>query len=404
MTEPLQVAQNWVDAPTDRTPAANARLEVPAQFAEMLEDYEIVDEIARGGMGVVYRARQRSLNRIVALKVLLARDALTDEDRASLRHEAQSAAQLRHPTIVAIHDCGESAGVPYFSMELIAGQSLAQRLASGPLAANEAAALIRQVADGVQHAHDRQILHRDLKPANILLDEFGLPHVTDFGIACQASDATGGGERPPFGTPGYMAPEQVEGRASTTAVDVYALGAVLYAAVTGRAPFFAATPIETLVQVVEREPAAPRTLNAAVPADLESIVMKCLRKSPRERFATARELAADLDRFLRGEAVHARRGDGVYYTLRWLRRNLVLAGVSGAVALLLLVFSTVMAIAYRTELARRTVLERELVEEQSRTAVAQEQLRRQTSLANELRLRLQTPATIEPTLPKDAPP
>ena len=270
-------------------------------------DYELQSEIARGGMGVVFRARQVSLNRSVAVKMILAGQLADDEGVRRFRQEAEAAASLDHPNIVPIYEVGEHDGQHYFSMGLVEGGSLARRLTEGPLTPREAAALVETVATAVQFAHERGIIHRDLKPANILLDKDGRPRVTDFGLAkrTQAGQTmTETGQV--LGTPGYMPPEQVEGRHVGPAADVYALGAVLYACLTGRAPFVAPTAMETMLLVLGSEAVAPRQLNPGVPRDLNTIVMKCLGKDSARRYRTAAEVAEDLRRFLNDEPILAR--------------------------------------------------------------------------------------------------
>jgi hypothetical protein len=259
-------------------------------------------------MGVVYKARQTGLGRVVALKMILAGGHAGAADLARFRTEAEAVARLQHPGIVQIHDVGEQDGLPYFSLEFCAGGSLADRLLAGPLPPREAAELAAQLALAVQAAHEHHVIHRDLKPANVLLTEGGTPKVADFGLA-KRLDAGAGATRTGavMGTPSYMAPEQAAGesRAVTAAADVYALGAILYECLTGRPPFQAATPLDTLLQVLERQPAPPRLLNPAVGRDLEAVCLKCLEKDPRARYAAAADLAADLRRYLGGEPVQA---------------------------------------------------------------------------------------------------
>jgi serine/threonine-protein kinase len=271
-------------------------------------DYEIEAELGRGGMGVVYKARQRSLRRTVALKMTLSGAHIDPGELARFRLEAEATAALRHPHIVALYEVGELDGRPFFSMAYIEGGSLAKKLADGPLPGKEAARLVLAAARAIQHAHEHGILHRDLKPANVLLDEHGEPHVTDFGLARRMDQdrgqtATGA----VLGTPAYLAPEQARGEKHLTpATDVYGLGAILYECLTGRPPFQAATTLDTLAQVLDSDPAPPRLLNGAVERDLETVCLRCLEKDPRRRYASAAELTEDLERFLAGEPIQAR--------------------------------------------------------------------------------------------------
>jgi serine/threonine-protein kinase len=298
-------------------------------------DYELLEEIARGGMGVVYRARQKKLKRPVALKMILSGRFASAADRERFLREAELAASLDHPQIVPIYEVGEHEGRPYFSMKLVDGDCLARRLdrfASDP---DEAARLVAEVALAVHHAHGRGFLHCDLKPANILLDRDGRPHVTDFGLARRfnesgaltASDAI-------LGTPSYMAPEQASGHRErlTPAADVYGLGAVLYELLTGQPPFRASSVMETVVQVLEREPPPLRQVRPGVPESLETICLRCLEKDPAARYPTARELAENLDRHLRGEEIA---GTGLFVRLRrWTRREPELVSRLGGLGLI----------------------------------------------------------------------
>jgi serine/threonine-protein kinase len=276
-----------------------------------LGDYELIEEIGRGGMGVVYRATQKSLGRTVALKMLLRRDLASRADLARFRSEAEAAARLDHPGIVSIFDVGESDGLPFYSMRFIEGTTLARQLAAGPLPPREAATLLAKVADAVQAAHDRGVLHRDLKPSNILIDATGRPHVSDFGLAKrieQDQSVTHTGAI--LGTPCYMSPEQAAGSRGDVGPtsDVWSLGAILYQMLAGRPPFQASSPMDTLLAVLETDPPAPRTVAVGVDRDLEMIALKSLQKPQDLRYASAGGLAADLRAFLAGETIAARRG------------------------------------------------------------------------------------------------
>jgi len=280
---------------------------LPAAFG----DYELLEELGRGGMGIVYRAVQRSLGRTVAIKMLLRRDLAGPADLARFRSEAEAAAQLDHAGIVSIFEVGEHDGHPFYSMQFIEGTTLAKRLARGPLPPREAAELLAKVAEAVQAAHARGVLHRDLKPSNILIDASGEPRVSDFGLAkrLEAGDSvthTGA----ILGTPCYMSPEQAAGSRGDVGPtsDVWSLGAILYQMLTGRPPFQAANPMDTLLAVLEADPPLPRSLDPQVDRDLEMIALKSLQKPQDLRYESAAALAADLRAYLAGEPVAARRG------------------------------------------------------------------------------------------------
>ncbi len=323
----------------------------------MVPGYEVLGELGRGGMGVVYKARHLGLNRVVALKMILAGGHASAADLDRFQHEAEAVAALQHPNIVQIHAVGAHGGLPYFSLEFCPGGSLDRRLAGTPQPPRAAAALAEALARAVQAAHAQGVVHRDLKPANVLLAEDGTPKITDFGLAkrldsAAARTATGAA----LGTPSYMAPEQAAGdtNAIGPAADVYALGAILYECLTGRPPFKAATPAETVLQVLDREPAAVRSLNPQVPKDLETICLKCMEKEPGKRYGSASLLSEDLRRFLGGEPIQARPTGPMERTWRWCRRNPALAWATGLVAAAVLTV-TALSITFAVSQSRSNV-------------------------------------------------
>jgi len=318
-------------------------------------DYELLEEIARGGMGVVFKARQVSLNRPVALKMILSGQLASAADVARFRQEAESAANLDHPNILPVYEVGEHQGQHYFSMKLIGGGSLTGHIAHLVKDPRSAVRLLARVARAVHHAHQRGILHRDLKPANILLDANGEPHVTDFGLARRVA----GGDALTLsgsivGTPSYMAPEQAAARKDlSTAVDVYSLGAILYELLTGRPPFRAETALDTLLQVMEGVLERPRAHNHQADRDLETICLKCLEKEPQRRYGSAEALAQDLERWLAGEPVLARRSSPWARAVKWARRKPALAALSALVVLVLAIGVTGVAWQWRAAVAAR---------------------------------------------------
>lgn len=279
--------------------------------------------LGRGGMGVVYKARQIKLDRVVALKMVLAGRHASADDLERFHTEAQSIARLQHPHVVQVFEVGEHQGLPFFSLELCCGGSLEKKLGGTPLLPVEAAALVEKLARAMQAAHDQGVLHRDLKPANVLLTDDGTPKITDFGLAKRLGKAGQTATGAVMGTPSYMAPEQASSKNDELgpACDVWALGAILYECLTGRPPFKAAAPLDTILQVLSDEPVPPRQLNAHVPRDLQTICLKCLRKEPGKRYATALSLAEDLRRFQSREPIAARPASGLERSVKWMKRR-----------------------------------------------------------------------------------
>lgn len=323
-------------------------------------DYELLEEVAAGGMGIVYKARQVSLGRIVAVKMILKGTLASEEDVKRFRAEAEAAANLQHPAIVAIHEVGLHEGQHYFSMDFVDGHSLAELPREQPLSAQQAAEYIREAAEAVHYAHQQGTLHRDLKPSNILIDHQGRLRITDFGLAKRIagnSDLTLTGQI--LGTPSYMPPEQASGKRSLigAASDIYSLGAVLYELLTGRPPFRGESPVETLRQVETLDPVSPRLLNPAAPRDLETICLKCLEKEPHKRYGTAQLLADDLQRYRDGKPIAARPISRIARVWRWCKRKPALAGVSASAIVLLISVAAVASVSYVRESALRKDLQ-----------------------------------------------
>jgi WD40 repeat protein/predicted Ser/Thr protein kinase len=324
--------------PSGTFPPATLNPQLTARFG----DYELLEVLARGGMGVVYKARQVSLNRTVALKMIQAGLLASPAEVKRFHAEAEAVAHLQHPNIVAVHEIGEHNGQHYFSMDYVTGRTLADVVRDGPLPALRAATYAKTIASAVHYAHQHGIIHRDLKPANIILDEHDQPHITDFGLAKRLSDSQLSTLNPQLtlsgqvlGSPNYLPPEQAEPKRGPAgpASDVYALGAILYHLVTGRPPFQAESLTTLLRQVIESDPVVPRSLNPGIPRDLETICLKCLEKEPHRRYASAQALADDLDRFLNHQPVLARPINPTGRVWRWCRRQPVRAGLIAALVL-----------------------------------------------------------------------
>jgi WD40 repeat protein/serine/threonine protein kinase len=411
-SEPVLSGDTPFLAPESPTDGAS---ESSADSVRRLENYELLEEVGRGGMGVVYKARQKGLNRLVALKMVLAGGHASEAELQRFRREAEAAARLQHPNIVQIHEVGEHEGRPFFSMEYVEGGSLEDKLSGTPLPPREAAQLLQTLARAVHHAHQRGVVHRDLKPANILLHEEKIsrkdakaqsskeeqegegqgsapsslplgalaslreislvPKITDFGLAKQLEVSSGQTQSGAIiGTPSYMAPEQASGQSKTIgpAVDIYALGAILYECLTGRPPFQGATLLDTFEQVRVQEPVPPTSLQPKLPRDLETICLKCLRKEPHKRYASAERLAEDLRRFLQGEPIQARPVRTWERVILWVRRRPAAAALMGvsAVALAALV-AVVVGLYYNADLE---ALNTELESAKQDTDVANNQL------------------------------
>jgi WD40 repeat protein/tRNA A-37 threonylcarbamoyl transferase component Bud32 len=355
-----------VDDNPETTVIMTASLKLPRDFGP----YELVTEIARGGMGVIYKARQIALNRTVALKMLISGAYSSESLLRRFQVEAEAAAALQHPNIVAIHEFGECDGQPFYTMDFVEGRNLSEVSGGRPLASVRAARYLHAIALAVHFAHERGILHRDLKPSNVLIDQDDRPRVTDFGLAKRLhgeSDVTLAGQM--LGSPNFAPPEQAAGRQDEVGVtsDVYSLGGLLYQLLTGRPPFLASSVQETLRLVFDTEPVAPRELNREVPRDLETICLKCLEKDPARRYASAQLLADELGRFLKGEPILARPVTAPEQAWRWCRRHPAVASLAATVVVALAATS---AVFYTS--ARR--IERARVREQAARLEAEDSL------------------------------
>jgi WD40 repeat protein/tRNA A-37 threonylcarbamoyl transferase component Bud32 len=336
-------------------------------------DYELLQEIARGGMGVVYKARQLTLNRIVALKMILAGQLASKLDVERFYSEARAAGELQHPNIVAIHEVGQHNGQHFFSMDYVNGPSLADKVVDGTWPPREAARLMRQIAKAVHYAHTRGIVHRDLKPRNVLLTAEGQPRITDFGLAKRlhgTSDLTVSGQI--MGTPSFMSPEQAQGKVRGVGPrsDVYSLGAILYCLLTGRPPFSGRDVLSVLTQVITQDPTPPKQLNPELDKDLATITLKCLQKGPQGRYSSAKELADDLNRFLKNEPIRARPAGRSEKLWRWCRRKPLVASLMAAIGMLvvLLLFTGSVVLALWPKVLARRVPEQSIYADHIRDA------------------------------------
>jgi serine/threonine protein kinase len=336
---PISESDTVFPAPARECPSAQEQPPFLPGVGKTIPGYEFLEELGRGGMGVVYKARQLGLNRLVALKMVLAGAHAGANELARFHIEAEAFARLQHPNIVRIYEIGEHAGCPYFTMEFVEGRSLAGKLDGIPWSSRAAARLIATLAAAIHSAHERGVVHRDLKPANVLLTADGTPRISDFGLA-KRLDSQPGVKVPLtcnfdfLGTPSYMAPEQVAGTTGRIgpATDVYGLGAILYELLTGRPPFKTGNAMDTLLCLLDEEPVPPRHLNRRIPPDLEAVCLKCLEKLPGKRYSTAQELAEDLQRFVADEPVVARKLGPFGRLRRWTSHRPALAATVFAVS------------------------------------------------------------------------
>jgi WD40 repeat protein/predicted Ser/Thr protein kinase len=364
-----------VDSPSTIPPDGTALPPPTVAPVGDLPGYEILGEIGRGGMGVVYKARQTSLKRMVAIKMVLSGPHAGPAERARFRTEAEAVARLEHPNIVRIYEVGEHDGWPFLSLEYVGGGTLSQRAAGRPLPAREAVRLVEALARAMHYAHERGVLHRDLKPANVLLTEDGVPKITDFGLAKQLGEEGPTLTDAVMGTPAYMAPEQLMGRSRDLgpATDVYALGAVLYECLTGRPPFRGESKMETLEQVRLKDPPPPSRLLGTLPGDLDTICLKCMDKDVRQRYPSAVELADDLARFLHGEPIWARPPGAVELVWKWARRRPAVAGLLAALAVVFVTgFAAVTVLWLRALAAEGEAMRRAAAESAARAAADDE--------------------------------
>lgn len=358
LAEAESLGQHLSDSEHSRPVPAKSKL--PKRIAS----YEILDEIGRGGMGVVYKAHDGRLKRIVALKVILAGGHAGEVELARFQTEAESVARLKHHSFVQIYEVGSDEGLPYLALEYCTGGSLEDRIAESPPAPRESAELVAKLADAMDHAHQARVIHRDLKPGNVLFDEDGEPKITDFGLAKKVGeDDSHTRTVSVMGSLGYMSPEQASGhtREATPSVDIYALGAVLYRLLAGRTPFEGSSTVESLQLVINGIPVPVRRLRPSCPRDLDTICLKCLEKAPANRYQTAADLADDLRRFLRGEPIAARAATPLEQLASWAKRHPLPTLVAmGAVVTLALLAGVMAWTTYRNYRVIETIQHREM--------------------------------------------
>jgi serine/threonine protein kinase len=347
----------WVPANTTAPfeKAAGPDESSPTAASPSVPGYQVLGLIGKGGMGVVYKARQVGLDRLVALKMILHIEHASADARRRFQAEAQAVARLQHPNIVQIHEVAEHQGQPYFSLEYCPHGSLADQLDGTPWEPAKAAELVQTLARAIHAAHLAQVVHRDLKPPNVLLSADGQPKITDFGLAKKLDEQGQTHTGAVVGTPSYMAPEQAGGKAKEIgpAADIYALGAILYELLTGRPPFKAPSALDTLLQVLSEEPVPSRRLQTKVPRDLDTICMKCLDKDPKKRYVDAASLAEDLQRFQSGEAIQARPTSALERGWRWCRRNRALASLAASIVVGLVLSSCLLVTVRANVVAQR---------------------------------------------------
>lgn len=345
-------------------------------FVQYFGQYELLSEIARGGMGIVYRARQKHLNRTVALKMILSGAIAAPEDIKRFYTEAEAAASLEHPNIVSIYEIGEHKGQHFFSMALVEGKSLAEPLKQGPLGAQEAATIMAKVAEAIGYAHSKGVIHRDIKPANILIDPKGDPKITDFGLArIDEGDSNLTRTGLVLGTPSYMPPEQASGRVRDIGPlsDVYSIGATLYSLITGQPAFLGSSPLETLNMVLNQPPKDPRSYVPSIPKDLQTICLKCLEKNPRDRYPSADALARDLNHFLTGEPITARPPSPIAKLRYWVKKHPVFVRVAGSVFFTLMIVGWILV--YLMERAASEARDKAIMGQKSADDARQEAVR-----------------------------